>query len=367
MSEVLAARAWWVKLPLSVAYENALGIIDAFDALVLQLEDEAGCIGWGESCPVAGYSPETPEEAWEAVPDLMERLLAEGEASVQAEMDGRFRRQPFVVSLFREALEDLRGWSGLRLGQPATLDLLATVNSRDPEEAAAMARGYLAQGYRTMKAKVGYDPAADARRISRLAEVLDGRAILRIDANQGYTAEQALAFAKAVPPEAIEVFEQPVPADAWSDLAAVAAASPLPIMLDESIYDDADIRRAATLPGITAVKLKLSKAGGGAGLVRQMTLAETCGLKVVVGNGVASDLGCLHEAVCCVQAGLATAGEMNGFMKTPARLTRAVLKMDGPRLLVPPVAATEVDAAAVERHTHRRIERRAAAAIGRRA
>ena len=55
--------AWWLKLPLTEPYQNALGALDAFDAMVVRIEDADGRVGWGEACPVAGYSPETPAEA----------------------------------------------------------------------------------------------------------------------------------------------------------------------------------------------------------------------------------------------------------------------------------------------------------------
>jgi L-alanine-DL-glutamate epimerase-like enolase superfamily enzyme len=63
--------------------------------------------------------------------------------------------------------------------------------------------------------------------------------------NQGYDREQGCAFAVALDPEGIELFEQPCAAGDWDAARAVADVSPVPMMLDESIYGMADIERAA--------------------------------------------------------------------------------------------------------------------------
>ncbi|MEK9754691.1 MAG: enolase C-terminal domain-like protein [Rhodospirillaceae bacterium] len=249
---------------------------------------------------------------------------------------------PFVVAALAEAAEDLTDDALLRRDDQVTLALAGTVNTLDPDAAPAYAEKLVSEGYRTLKTKVGYDPMRDARRIAAIAEAVAGRARIRVDANQGYDREAALAFAQAVPKDAIEAFEQPVAADDWPAMRAVAANAGLPIMLDEAIYGEDDIRRAAEMPGVDAVKLKLSKTGGAGGLVRQIDIARGLGLRVVVGNGVASDLGCLHEAIACANAGLDTAGEMNGFLKTKARLVGAPLRVADGELVVPPLAVTSI-------------------------
>jgi L-alanine-DL-glutamate epimerase-like enolase superfamily enzyme len=335
-------QAWWLRLPLETVYENALGSLSHFDALVIRATDAEGQVGWGEACPVAGYSPESPAEAW----GFLERCLPTLPGIRPSELAVRLAPQaagfPFVAAALVEAAEDLAGIAELRGERPGKLELVGTVNTLDPHRAPDYARRLVAEGYRTLKVKVGYDPAADSRRVRAIAEAVGPEVPLRVDANQGYDGEAALAFAHAVPREALEVFEQPVPAHDWTAMAEVAAAAELPIMLDEAIYGEADIRRAAETPGVTAVKLKLSKTGGAAGLVRQIRLAEDLGLDVVVGNGVASDLGCLHEALACLHAGLRRPGEMNGFLKTEVRLLAGGLRATGASLHVPAVSGTEM-------------------------
>ncbi len=63
-----------------------------------------------------------------------------------------------------------------------------------------------------------------------------GRCALRLDANQGYSREDAIRFVTSLDPDAIELFEQPCDKADWDSAVAVARVSNVPMMLDESIY-----------------------------------------------------------------------------------------------------------------------------------
>ena len=329
--------AWWLKLPLTEPYQNALGALDAFDAMVVRIEDADGRVGWGEACPVAGYSPETPVEAWAALQAAAGELLGASPSDIDAWAVARHRRLPFVVSAIGEAMARMTDDPLLRPAEaPLSIELAGTVNTLAIDEAPIRAAALVAQGYRTLKVKVGYDPQADAARVAAITAAVGTSARIRADANQGYDRERALDFARRVRPEAIEVFEQPLPADDWAGLAEVARRSPLPIMLDESIYDGADIVRAAREVGARAVKLKMSKAGGPAALGRQVGKAAALNLSVVVGNGVASDLGCLHEGLCFARLGIATAAELNGFLKLTTPLLPVPIGYAAPNAVIAP-------------------------------
>jgi L-alanine-DL-glutamate epimerase-like enolase superfamily enzyme len=91
-------------------------------------------------------------------------------------------------------------------------------------------------------------------------------------------------------------------------------------MLDESILGPEDVKKAATLGCASYVKFKLMKAGSRRKLSALIALANSLGLKVVLGNGVAGEIGCYHEAIAALEAGVEAAGEMNGFLKVRRRL-----------------------------------------------
>lgn len=340
----------WLCLPLKVPYENVLCRLESFDVIAIKLTDEAGRVGWGEACPVAGYSPETPAQAWRYCEAALHVLPGKVSSSIATLLAKDLAAYPFVVSAIHEAMADLGRSALLHGAAPCPIPLLGTVNTLNSEEAPRMALELIDQGYSTLKVKVGYDPDADALRVGRIAEVAAGVARLRIDANQGYDLDQAIRFARQVPATAVECFEQPVKADRWDLLAEIGRLELLPLMLDESIYASADIDRAAGLSGVTAVKLKMSKAGGPAALAEQIALCREHGLDVVIGNGVASDLGCLHEAMCYDALELATAAEMNGFLKPTTTLLSKPLVVERARLTIGDPTAFHVDDAKLRAH-----------------
>lgn len=342
LSTLAECNIYWLKPQLTVPYENALCRLEHFDVMLIELIDLAGHSGWGEACPVLGYSPESPEQAWHWLSYTLAQLLKLPDAQFSAAMMASMHEFPFVVSAFYEAYSDLKRQPIFRPSQLIKVPLIGTVNTLDPKMAPQMAIKLLESGYQTLKIKVGYDPLSDAQRVTNIIEVMGGRARLRMDANQGYTLKQAIEFAQRVPAASVEFFEQPVAADDWQSIATLAKDQILPIMLDESIYGDADIDRSIDLGGIAAVKLKMSKSGGPDALTRQVQHCQKQGIAVVIGNGVATDIGCYHEAALYHQLGLNTAAEMNGFLKIPQRLLAPTMSIEQGHLLVPEVESTRI-------------------------
>lgn len=325
---ICRADLYWLRIPLQVPYENAIGRISDLDALLVKLEDESGNTGWGEACPIKGYSPESPSEAWEFGLLRMPDVLQHPSGSHSHWLASDFSAFPFMVSAVREAVFDLMTPSSSVSNGFVSVPVIGIVNSLDVCDSGGIAQQLVASGHRTLKLKVGYDVASDVRRVQSVAAAIPEHVSIRLDANQSYSLEQAMEFARALQHvRQIEFFEQPVDQHDWTSIQTIAATGLLPIMLDESIYDTADIHRAAGIPGVAAVKLKMSKAGGPEALGAQINEAKGRGLGVVIGNGVASDIGCHLEVLIQHQQGLALAGEMNGFDKLVARLTRSDMHM----------------------------------------
>ena len=98
------------------------------------------------------------------------------------------------------------------------------------------------------------------------------------------------------------------------------------------------------------IKLKLMKLGTMDRLVEACLLVRKLGMIPVLGNGVATELGCWMEACAAIRT-IDNAGEMNGFLKPRARLFAEPLKADGGALVVPAGAPPRLDRAALDAHT----------------
>ena len=137
-----------------------------------------------------------------------------------------------------------------------------TVSICPPEEAEALAAGYRARGFSTIKSKLGRDVAAD---VERLAAIRRGHpdCALVIDANEGYTAQQALDMLVELRANGLEpaLFEQPVVRDDWNGLGRVTREGGVPVAADESCRDPRDALRIAREGLATVLNIKLAKAG----------------------------------------------------------------------------------------------------------
>ncbi|NJM35381.1 MAG: hypothetical protein HC850_12485 [Rhodomicrobium sp.] len=231
------------------------------------------------------------------------------------------------------------------------IPILAIVNATGEAEIAAEIDARLSEGYRTLKIKTGFDRNADLARVRFIQSLVAGTDIvLTVDANQGYSRADGCAFAAALTPDNILFFEQACDKNDWSAALAVAKAAGVPVMLDESIYDLEDVERAAALGAAQYVKLKLMKCGGLDKLVAALDRAEALGLKAVMGNGVATDIGCWMEAAVAYGR-LETAGEMNGFLKPARHILTNPLKVERGEIVIPAGWWPQLDEGAVEAFT----------------
>ena len=181
------------------------------------------------------------------------------------------------------------------------------------------------------------------------------RAAIRLDGNQGYRTEQALEFVRRMSPQAIELFEQPCLDRDWEAAVQVARLSPVPMMLDESIYESTDIDRAGRLQAARYIKLKLVKSGGLSSLLDDLQRITQHGMQRVLGNGVASEVGCWMEA-CIAQSTINNAGEFNGYLKPTDRLFQQPLSFANGCLVLPANFWPALDISVVQRlslrHAH---------------
>lgn len=319
MAVVERLNLYRLEVPLTTPYKLAFGPVTRFDTLLVEAHDDDGRNGLGEATLLTGYTDETVDGAWE----LMQRLAVAfpGKSPARCVELGAdvASAAPFAATALTTAMEMLQASTWLRVQEQARVPLLGLVNGTEAADLDIEVERLLGEGFRTLKVKVGFDSHEDARRVRLIQKIVGGRCRLRIDANQGYDREQGRAFAAALDPEGIELFEQPCAAGDWSAAQAVAEVSPVPMMLDESIYGLDDIERAARVGAARYIKLKLMKMGSLESLATAIRRIRELGMEPVLGNGVACEVGCWMEA-CVARELITNAGEMNGFLKPVTRL-----------------------------------------------
>jgi len=342
-----------LQVPLSVPYKLAFGPVTAFDMILAEAVDADGKTGWGEATILTGYTDETIEGAWAAVcgkaPELIGQPADEGKRRAGA----LHAKTPFAGTALVTALEMLAGHACLSPAVEQRMRLLAIVNGSEPEAYGPEIEDRLSEGFGTLKVKAGFDVEADLTRIADIQKRVAGRAIIRLDANQGYDAAEGVRFVSGLDPVGIELVEQTCAAGDWDAAVTVSKAARrtgVPMMLDESIYGADDIDRAADLNCADFIKLKLMKAGGLDDLVAGLMKIGERGMTAVLGNGVAGDIGCWME-VCAAAEVVKTAGEMNGFLKPTTQLFDLPLRLQEGDLIIGPGGTVVPDRDAIETFT----------------
>jgi L-alanine-DL-glutamate epimerase-like enolase superfamily enzyme len=190
---------------------------------------------------------------------------------------------------------------------------------------------------------------SDLARVAAIQGSAAGRAVLRIDANRGYSESDGIRFASSLDPFGVELFEQPCAAEDWQANARVAEVSTVPLMLDEPICDLGDIERAGQIKGVGFCKLKLKRFGGLHHLRDALARVRSCGMESVLGDGLSSEINCWMEA--CASVGLVSkAGEFNGFLKPSVRLLANPLPFESGSLCLPAHYRPEIDLDVLKAH-----------------
>ena len=113
-----------------------------------------------------------------------------------------------------------------------------------------------------IKVKLGKDPKSDIERIQKIRNRIGNDIKLRIDANQGWSKEDALPVLQSLSEFDIEFCEQPIHKYYDDYLPALCAASPIPIMADESVFTHHDARKLIANQACHLINIKFSKSGG---------------------------------------------------------------------------------------------------------
>lgn len=341
---------YWVKSPLTVPYKLSYLTFDAFEPFMVEVRDADGRTGWGEGHISPGSSEETRDGGWAFCREHAEKAVGMDVADAIALIDGNKKASKVAATAMVTAMEMLSSDPILSLDRDVRLPLLTPFNAFDLAGVPAEVENRLEQGFRTLKIKVGKNVDEDLARVAAIQKANKGRAVLRLDANRGFSREDGCRFAAALDPDSIMLFEQPCATEDWDGNAAVAAVSTVPLMLDEPIYYQEDIERAAKIKNVGLVKMKLKRTGSLSRLKTCLERARQLGLEPVLGDGTSLDINCWMEA-CVALSTIDNAGEYNGFLKARKSLLENPMRFEKGEMILPAGYVPAVDRAVLKAHT----------------
>jgi L-alanine-DL-glutamate epimerase-like enolase superfamily enzyme len=171
-----------------------------------------------------------------------------------------------------------------------------TIGIESKEVTVQKALRHYKAGFRALKIKVGLELEEDVRRVAAVRDAVGPRVELRVDANQGYTVEQAIRFCQDMNSLGVVLVEQPVRAEDLAGLKEVTLASDVPVMADESVKSILDARKLAREGIADMFNIKLMKCAGVNSAVIINRFAEAANMLTMV--------GCMGEIQLSIAAGL---------------------------------------------------------------
>ncbi|MDQ6654913.1 MAG: dipeptide epimerase [Verrucomicrobiota bacterium] len=277
-----------------VASSQASGGKTIYPAVIVELRDRDGLIGYGEAAPSRRYA-ETSETCMAFLrrldPPRLDFDDVDGSMSyVEGVSAGDFSPKGAInLALLdgaaKKARQPLHAFLGLSFAEGAHVSSF-TIGLDTPE--VIRRKTAEADAFPVLKLKVG--AANDLENLAALREVAPQKT-LRVDANEAWlTKEAALRRIEELARDPhIEFVEQPMPAEqAPMDFAWLRERSPLPIIGDESYKTAKDLNLCVDC--FDGVNVKLCKTGGVSRGIEALRAARGAGLKTMLGSMVESSI-----------------------------------------------------------------------------
>ncbi len=337
-----------------VAIVSSLGAHVAGQYVLVRLTDDAGRTGLGEASVTAVWSGETQGGTLAVVREVLAPLVVGADPFDVEWIARRMERAAFGCSFARAAVEmALLDLQGKALGVPAykllggkgpdarPVRLKFVVGAVEPALAAQRAKRMVDAGWTAIKVKVGRDehPRADVERLAAVRDAIGPDVLLTVDANGGYTVEQAVWAAGRFEQLGVALFEQPTRRGDHQAMAEVRSRSGIPIMADESVFTPQDALEVIRHRAADVLSLYPGKHGGIRATQQIAKMAEAAGIPCTIGSNLEREVATAamaHVTACTANIQCERfPGDLIGPLYFDAALTAEPLHYEADRLRVP--------------------------------
>ena len=293
--KITDVRLGMLRVPLKTPFKTALRTVEAVEDIVVSIHTDTGNVGYGEAAATAVITGDTHGSIIEVIskliaPRLVGMEVAELNAILQI-IHGSAERNTSAKAAVEIAIYDL--WAQLygaplyRMlggGDPAiTTDITISVDYIDKMVADSLSA--VDRGFESLKIKVGKEIGVDLERVKAIYAAVEGRALLRLDANQGWTPKQAVYAIRILEDAGVqlELVEQPVKARDIAGLKYVTDRVHTPIMADESVFGPSEVIELLRQQAADIINIKLMKTGGISNAIKVADIAGLYGIECMIG------------------------------------------------------------------------------------
>lgn len=280
------------NLPFVDAFTISNGRTKTHQSALLVALSVGPFIGYGEAPAIAYYNITVDQ----MIADLTQKQkLVEKFALTDPERYWHYLHHLFPQNPFLVAALDMAGWD--LYGQMKAKPLYELWNTEWKDELPLcdytigidsiekMVQKMKAKPWPIYKIKLG--TPEDIEIIQALRKHTD--AIFRVDANAGWTTEQALKLIPELAQLGVEFIEQPLAKDNWDGMKILFNQSSLPLIADESCVSEHDVSKCVGF--FHGINIKLTKCSGITPARRMIQEARALGLKIMMGSMNESIIG----------------------------------------------------------------------------
>lgn len=321
-------RFGMLRVPLKTPFKTALRTVELVEDIVVTIHTDTGHVGYGEAPATAVITGDTHGSIVSAINKFIApRLIGEEVANlnrITRLIQGALERNTSAKAAVEIAVYDLWAqlydtplYKMLGGGEPViTTDITISVDHIDKMVADSLSA--VDRGFESLKIKVGKDIGVDIERVKAIYAAVEGRALLRLDANQGWTAKQAVYAMQSLEDAGVrlELLEQPVKAQDIDGLKYVTDRVHTPVMADESVFGPLQVIDLIKARAADIINIKLMKTGGISNAIRIADIAALYGVECMI--------GCMLETSISVAAAVHVAVAKSGVITK--------VDLDGPSL-----------------------------------
>ena len=243
--------------------------------------------GFGEAPAIAYYNipVEKMVEDLEAKRSFIEKFAFTDPDRFWHFLHHLFPNNPFLVCALDMAAWDIYGkikrqplhaWWKFNLNNTPLTDFTIGIDSIEK-----MALKISENAYPIYKIKVGME--GDIETVAALKKLTD--ATFRVDANAGWTLDEAKIKIPQLHALGVELIEQPIDKNDWEGMRQLHEMSLVPLIADEACVFEQDVEKC--VGHFSGINIKLTKCSGITPALRMITQAKNLGLKIM--------LGCMNE------------------------------------------------------------------------
>ena len=292
-----------LRVPLKTPFKTALRTVDHMEDVVLMLETDTGNTGYGSAPATAVITGETHGSIIEAIrTSIIPAILGEDVRNlnhivdlVQGSMFKNFSAKAAVevavYDLYAQSL-DAPLYQVLGGGEPVlSTDITISVDYID--KMVEDARAAVENGFETLKIKVGKDLRVDIERVKAIYAAVSDKALIRLDANQGWTPKQTVSALRELESSGVELefVEQPVRSDDVEGMKYVTERVSTPVMADESTFGPKEVIELIQMRGADIINIKLMKTGGISNAIKIADIAAIYDVQCMMGCMLETSIG----------------------------------------------------------------------------